>query len=640
LFEREFNRKLWFRGRVTIALAWLAVVLAADLSIPAWAFAWGEIAIVKAPDEIHEGDEVTIFVTATATEANVHRILAVSYPQEWKVKKSWSVIAGYDEAYSLPQSNAMAKEIGTDPGHRVTAFADTTYLSDVPGVAYFITFTTNPGSQTAATATVKAALVERIDPLSPPEMDKKTKKPKPRNTDWHLSYPERRELSLAGNLGKRLGPEIRLVRGWRTARGLVMRDSSSSATLKTDPAALQQLFAGPFTIEMWFRTSSAFQPMIRLLTDDAKTSRLLATNSLGQLYLYDYQAKTREIVAGSKAMAADGQWHHFMMTYDSTQKLRFYLDAQQLINKSVEPSHFSNITGIQLGNPRASNELQIDELRFFRRDYYSVEEFAPFIARSARDTMTGTWALFHFDEYGDQARASRPIMLRSENSARPVPTPVYFQLDTNAKLTETTSPVQTDQVLLTADMVTPTRVSINWKVSSELSVKEYALERRVGSFGEFEEVIGADAKKSIQKPRRGQSLISRASYSVTEDLPRLKGDIDLYYRVAVVTANDDIHYSEPIKLEYGDTKDVFVEQNDPNPFNPTTTLAFRLTKPAQVRLAVYDIIGREIMTITNTKLDAGRHKFVLDASNWPGGIYFYKVKTANSTITRKMVLAK
>jgi hypothetical protein len=193
---------------VTIALAWLAVVLAILSVSPDAGLAWGEIAIVKAPDEIHEGDEVTIFVTATATEANVHRILALSYPKEWKIKKSWSVIAGYDEAYSLPQSNAMAKEIATDPGHTVTAFADTTYLSDVPGVAYFVTFITNPGPQNAATATVKAALVERIDPLSPPEIDKKTKKPKPRNTEWHLAYPERRELSLSGNLFRSLAISV------------------------------------------------------------------------------------------------------------------------------------------------------------------------------------------------------------------------------------------------------------------------------------------------------------------------------------------------------------------------------------------------------------------------------------------------
>jgi hypothetical protein len=638
LSKREFNRNLTIPGRVTIVLAWLAVVLSA--LDPNAAFAWGEIAVVKAPEEIHEGDDVTIFITASPTETTVHRILAVSYPQEWKIKKSWAVLAGYDEAVTLPLSNAMAKEIGADPGHRVTAFADTNFASDAAGVAYFITFSTTSSPQTANAATVKAALIERIDPLSPIEIDKKTKKPKPRKTDWHMSFPEHREMTLTAVAGKRLAPQIKLVRGWRTARGLVMRESSSSATLKTDPNAIRQLFSGAFSIEMWFRTSSAFQPMIRFQTDDAKRWLLLATNSLGQIYLYDYDGKDREIVAGSKSMAADGQWHHFVMSYDSTGKFRYYLDAQQLINKDVEGSHFAEITGLQLGHARASNDLQIDELRFFKRGYHSVEEFAPFIARSARDTMSAAWALFHFDEFGEQARSSRPLYVRYEGLAKPQAYPILFELDTNARLTETTSPVQTDQVLLTADMITPTRVSINWKVSSELSVKEYALERRVGSFGEFEEVIGADAKKSIQKPKRGQSLISRASYSVTEDLPRLKGDIDLYYRVAVVTVTDDVFYSEPIKLEYGDTKDVFVEQNDPNPFNPTTTLAFRLTKPAQVRLAIYDIIGREIVTLTNGRLEAGRHKFTLDASNWPGGIYFYKVKTANSTITRKMVLAK
>jgi hypothetical protein len=52
------------------------------------------------------------------------------------------------------------------------------------------------------------------------------------------------------------------------------------------------------------------------------------------------------------------------------------------------------------------------------------------------------------------------------------------------------------------------------------------------------------------------------------------------------------------------------------------------------------MIGREVATLVNTKLDPGRHTYTLDATNWPGGIYFYKVKTAKTTITRKMVLAK
>ncbi len=129
---------------------------------------------------------------------------------------------------------------------------------------------------------------------------------------------------------------------------------------------------------------------------------------------------------------------------------------------------------------------------------------------------------------------------------------------------------------------------------------------------------------------------------MSEELPRLNGDIDLYYRVAVLGYSDKEQpvYSIPVKLEYGTERDVFVEQNDPNPFNPTTTIAFRLTKQENIRLSVFDIIGREVAVLANTKMEAGRHTYTLDATNWPAGIYFYKVKTPNFTVTRKMVLVK
>jgi hypothetical protein len=96
----------------------------------------------------------------------------------------------------------------------------------------------------------------------------------------------------------------------------------------------------------------------------------------------------------------------------------------------------------------------------------------------------------------------------------------------------------------------------------------------------------------------------------------------------------------PVKVEYGLERDVFVEQNEPEPFSSVTELAFRLTKPEMVRLSVFDMIGREVAVLANDKLDAGRHVYNLDATNWPPGIYFYKLKTARATVTRKMTLIK
>ncbi len=59
-----------------------------------------------------------------------------------------------------------------------------------------------------------------------------------------------------------------------------------------------------------------------------------------------------------------------------------------------------------------------------------------------------------------------------------------------------------------------------------------------------------------------------------------------------------------------------------------------------MQLSIFDMIGREVDVLVNAKLDAGRHTYDLDATNWPQGIYFYKVKTNGAIITRKMVLLK
>jgi hypothetical protein len=191
-------------------------------------------------------------------------------------------------------------------------------------------------------------------------------------------------------------------------------------------------------------------------------------------------------------------------------------------------------------------------------------------------------------------------------------------------------------------MISPTQDMISWRAATEVGVKQYVLERRVGTYGAFEKILTVEAKHGVRTPKRGSSIIARSSYSATEELPRLNGDIELYYRLASVgfSEKDPVTYSEPIKLEYGTDRDVFVEQNDPNPFNPVTKIAFRTTKPTNIRLSIFDIIGREVAVLFNGKADPGRHTYTLDATNWPGGIYFYKVRTPRTTVTRKMVLAK
>jgi Zinc carboxypeptidase/Secretion system C-terminal sorting domain len=86
-------------------------------------------------------------------------------------------------------------------------------------------------------------------------------------------------------------------------------------------------------------------------------------------------------------------------------------------------------------------------------------------------------------------------------------------------------------------------------------------------------------------------------------------------------------------------------QNYPNPFNPTTKIKFDIppSKGARgmiVRLAVYDILGREITILVKEQLTPGSYEVEWNASNYPSGVYFYKMITGDFSEVKKMVLLK
>lgn len=83
-----------------------------------------------------------------------------------------------------------------------------------------------------------------------------------------------------------------------------------------------------------------------------------------------------------------------------------------------------------------------------------------------------------------------------------------------------------------------------------------------------------------------------------------------------------------------------LSQNYPNPFNPTTNIRFALPKAGLVKLAVYDILGREVETLVSENLNAGTYKVNWEASKYSSGVYFYKLAAANFTETKKMILIK
>lgn len=83
-----------------------------------------------------------------------------------------------------------------------------------------------------------------------------------------------------------------------------------------------------------------------------------------------------------------------------------------------------------------------------------------------------------------------------------------------------------------------------------------------------------------------------------------------------------------------------LEQNFPNPFNPTTKITFSLPENSFVSLRVSNLIGLEVKSLVNGMMPAGIHEVVFDASALYSGVYFYTLKTGNFVQIRKMILIK
>jgi hypothetical protein len=81
-------------------------------------------------------------------------------------------------------------------------------------------------------------------------------------------------------------------------------------------------------------------------------------------------------------------------------------------------------------------------------------------------------------------------------------------------------------------------------------------------------------------------------------------------------------------------------QNYPNPFNPVTYIPYSIRESGTVKLDIYNVLGRKLITLVNEPQTAGAHRAFLDASSLASGIYFYRLDAGSFTQTRKMVLLK
>ena len=175
------------------------------------------------------------------------------------------------------------------------------------------------------------------------------------------------------------------------------------------------------------------------------------------------------------------------------------------------------------------------------------------------------------------------------------------------------------------------KVTLNWRTENELNNSGFDVERK-----SIEPVSGEWQK--IGFVEGNGTIILPVDYSFI-DTKAASGKYT--YRLKQIDYNGNFSYFElDNEIVLGIPEKFSLSQNYPNPFNPVTSIDFDLPLSGNVKLIVFDNLGRTVMTLLNEFKEAGHYKQIFDASALSSGTYFYRLETGNNVETKKMMLVK
>jgi hypothetical protein len=181
------------------------------------------------------------------------------------------------------------------------------------------------------------------------------------------------------------------------------------------------------------------------------------------------------------------------------------------------------------------------------------------------------------------------------------------------------------------------QVQLNWTTASETNNSHFYLLRSISeepsSFARISQNIAATNNANGASY---QYVDRDVTANVTYYYKLVDVDINGYETVNQIVAEATPYFMvNPVEItEYA------LYANYPNPFNPSTNIVFDLPEAAPVTLVVYDVLGREVVTLVDQNQTAGRHMVTFDASDLASGIYFYMIKSNDFRAMKKMVLVK
>ncbi|MCU0410939.1 MAG: T9SS type A sorting domain-containing protein, partial [Bacteroidetes bacterium] len=189
-------------------------------------------------------------------------------------------------------------------------------------------------------------------------------------------------------------------------------------------------------------------------------------------------------------------------------------------------------------------------------------------------------------------------------------------------------------------------VLLTWTTATEAENFGFEIERRIIGQLASKESAGASAWEKVGFVNGSGTSSKPVEYTFEDtNLP----DGRYAYRIKQIDRDGTYRYTEAIEVSVGDVPTVFsLDQNYPNPFNPMTTIQFGLPKPSSVKIVLYDLLGKAVMTIVEKDLPLGFHRVEFDGSRFASSVYFYRLTAKGLddiaddrfVQTRKMILLR
>ena len=170
-------------------------------------------------------------------------------------------------------------------------------------------------------------------------------------------------------------------------------------------------------------------------------------------------------------------------------------------------------------------------------------------------------------------------------------------------------------------------VNLNWSTATETNNRGFEIQRRTD-------------KTKFTKIGFVKGSGTTTEHNEYSYLDKPANSEKYYYRLKQTDYNGSFKYSKVIDLEYGMPDKYSLSQNYPNPFNPTTKISWQSPVSSRQVLKIFDVLGRAVATLVNEYKPAGKYEINFDASNFPSGIYFYKLQSGNFAEVKKMILLK